>query len=103
MVNGGLTLPFTIYYLPFTLSFLLRRRRLILRAEEAGGELGHVVDDDEAHQQQQEDEADLLYALAHAQRELHPPQRQEAFDEEHEDHAAVEHGDGEQVEDAEVE
>src|SRR5215204_4322032 len=92
------------YYLPSTLfSLLLRRRRLLLRAEEAGGELGHVVDDDEAHQEEQEDEADLLDALAHAQADLHPEDRQRALDQKHEEHAAVEHRDREQVEDAEVE
>src|SRR5215204_785885 len=103
MVNGSRQLhsPFTIYHSLFSL--LLRRGRLLLRAEEAGGELGHVVDDDEAHQEEQEDEADLLDALAHAQRNFHPEDRQRTLDQQHEEHAAVEHGDREQVEDAEVE
>src|SRR5215213_6972273 len=83
-------------------SLLLRLRGLVVGAEPAGRELRHVVDDDEAHQQQQEDEADLLYALAHLHRELHAYEPERAFEEDHEDHAAVEHGDGQQVEDAEV-
>src|SRR5205085_11384692 len=83
--------------------FLLRRRRLLLRAEPAGRELGHVVDDDEAHQQEQEDEADLLYALAHTHRELHAGEAEQPLDEKHEDHAAVEDGYRQEVEDAEVE
>src|SRR5919205_154812 len=104
MVNGRVKPPFTIYYLPFTFfSFLLRGGGLLLGAEEAGRDLGHVVDDDEAHQEEQEDEADLLDALAHAQRNLHPEDGERALDQEHEEHAAVEHGYRQQVEDAEVE
>src|SRR5438105_4954040 len=82
---------------------LLRRRGPVAGAEPAGGEFRHVVDDDEAHQEEQEDEADLLDALAHLHRELHPDDAEGGFEQEHEDHAAVQHRDGQEVEDAEVE
>src|ERR1051326_7601449 len=77
-------------------SFLLRRRGPF-GAEPAGREFRHVVDDDEAHQEEQEDEADLLDALAHTHRELHADDAEQGFQKKHEDHAAVEDGDGQEI------
>ena len=64
------------------------------------GELGDVVEDDHGGEDEEADEGDLIDALLDLLVEV---AAHGGLDEEEEDHAAVEDGDGEQVEDAEVE
>jgi hypothetical protein len=63
-------------------------------------ELGDVVEDDEEHEEDDADEGDLVDEVFEA---LIDVAAHDAFDGEEEDHAAIERGKGEEVEDAELE
>src|SRR6185437_13300631 len=64
------------------------------------GKLGDVVEDDESGEDQETDERDLVNALFEL---LIDVTADDAFNDKEEDHAAVQDGDGQKIEDAQIE
>jgi len=76
------------------------KNRLRQPIHEPGKSLHQIVVNDHDGEQHKENECGLIDALFDAQADVAP---HEAFDEEEQDDAAIENGDGQQVKDAEVE